>query len=71
MRRVRSNPRVVLLCAVVLCSAVVVRGQDLQVSPLGWDYGNVAVGTSETKTFDLLAGWPTAVVSGRRGNCSW
>ncbi len=57
----RGNFRIVLLCSLVLCSAAVVHAQDLQVSPMSWDFGNVAVGNSETITFDLLAGPPTAV----------
>ncbi len=53
--------RIVLLCGVVLGGAALVRAQDLQPSPMSWDFGNVAVGSSATVTFDLLAGWPTAV----------
>ncbi len=57
----RGNLRIVLWCSLVLCTATVVRAQDLQPSPMSWDFGNVPVGASETKTFDLVAGWPTAV----------
>lgn len=46
---------------VLLCGVAAVPAQDLSVSPTGWDYGNVVVGTSETVTFNLLAGPPTAV----------
>jgi len=42
-----------LLCGVVLCGTVVVRAQDLSVSPMSWDFGNVLVGASEKLTFDL------------------
>ena len=45
--------RMVLLCGIVLCSTAVVRAQDLSVSPMSWDFGNVLVGTSEKLTFDL------------------
>ena len=30
-------------------------------TPMGWDYGSVVVGTSETVTFDLQSMGPTAV----------
>ena len=61
MSSMRGNSGIVLLCGIVLCSAAAVRAQDLQVSPVSWDFGNVAVGTSQTATFDLLSGPPTAV----------
>lgn len=51
----------ILFCQLILCGTTAVHAQDLQVSPTGWDYGNVVVGTSETVTFNLLAGPPTAV----------
>jgi len=57
----RSICGIVFLCGLLLCSAAGVRAQDLQPSLMGWDYGNVPVGSSETVTFDLVAGWPTAV----------
>jgi len=59
MRSARGSSRLVLLCSIVLCSAAVVCAQDLQVSPTGWDFGDVTVGNSEMVTFDLLAGWPS------------
>lgn len=49
------------VAGVLWCGVAAVHGQDLSVSPVGWDYGNVVVGTSETVTFNLLAGPPTAV----------
>jgi hypothetical protein len=52
---------IVSWCAIVLCAAALVHAQDLQVSPTSWDFGPVPVGASETATFDLVAGWPTAV----------
>lgn len=61
MRRVRSVSSVLLLCVVVLFGAAGVRAQDLQVSPLAWNFGNVAVGTSSTMTFDLLSMGPSPV----------
>ncbi len=61
MCSVRGNSGLVLVCAMILCTTAAVRAQDLQVSPMSWDFGNVAVGSSEMVTFDLLAGWPTAV----------
>ncbi len=45
----------------ILLGNLTAKAQDLSVSPTGWNYGNVAVGTSETVTFNLLAGPPTAV----------
>ena len=50
-----------LSCVLVLCGASAVRAQDLDVSPLSWDFGNVPVGTSERVTFDLLSAGPTEV----------
>ncbi len=49
-----------VLVGVLLCSVVAVQAQDQSVSPTGWDYGNVVVGTSGSVTFDLLAGPPSA-----------
>jgi len=46
---------------ILLCGVAGVQAQDLIVSPTGWDFGDVIVGTSETVTFNLLAGPPTAV----------
>ncbi len=57
----RGNFSIVLWCGLVLCSATAVRAQDLQPSPMSWDFGNVPVGSSETVTFDLFSGEPTAV----------
>ncbi len=51
----RALPLLILLCGIVLCSTAVVRAQDLTISPMGWDYGDVLVGTSEKLTFDLLS----------------
>jgi hypothetical protein len=61
MNRMRSAYSVLLLCVIVMFGGVGVRAQDLQVSPLGWNFGNVPVGTSSTMTFDLLSGWPSPV----------
>lgn len=61
MSSVRGKSKTVLWCSLILCSATVLHAQDLQPSPMTWDFGNVAVGDSATVTFDLLAGWPTAV----------
>ena len=61
MRSARGSSRLVLLFVTVLCSAAVVCAQDLEVSPIGWNFGNVTVGSPETVTFDLLAGPPSAV----------
>jgi len=47
------NLGIVLSCVFVLCGPAVLRAQDLDVSPLSWDFGNVPVGTSERVTFDL------------------
>ena len=44
-----------LACCVVLSGSSLVRAQDLSVSPMSWDFGNVLVGTSEMVTFDLLS----------------
>jgi hypothetical protein len=49
------------IAAVLLLSVAVVQGQDLSVSPTGWDYGNVVAGASETVTFDLQSMGPSAV----------
>lgn len=46
---------IVLSCVLVLCGAAAVRAQDLTVSPMSWDFGNVPVGTSSMVTFDLLS----------------
>jgi len=52
---------IVLSCVLILCGATVARAQDLDVSPLSWDFGNVRVGTSSTATFDLLSAGPSEV----------
>lgn len=57
----RALPLAVLLCGVVLCSTAVVRAQNMTISPMGWDYGSVVVGTSETVTFDLFSAGSTGV----------
>ena len=57
----RGISGIVVMCGIVFYGAAVVGAQDLQVSPMSWDFGNVAVGNSETITFDLLAGPPTPV----------
>jgi hypothetical protein len=57
----RGSCGLVLWCGIILGGAAVAGAQDLQVSFTGWDYGNVAVGSSATKSFDLVAGWPTAM----------
>jgi hypothetical protein len=49
------------VAAVLLSGVAAVQAQDLSVSPTGWDYGSVLVGNSETVTFNLAAGPPTAV----------
>ena len=51
----------IVLGGIVLCGATATHAQDLSVSPMGWDYGGVVVGTSETVTFDLQSMGPTAV----------
>ncbi|MEN6428915.1 MAG: hypothetical protein ABFE13_26500 [Phycisphaerales bacterium] len=55
------NSAIVLSCVLILCGASAVRAQDLDVSPLSWDFGNVPVGTSSTVTFDLLSAGPSEV----------
>jgi hypothetical protein len=58
MSRMTSGRRRPGLCAVVgilLCGVAAVQGQDLAVTPMSWDFGNVVVGTSATQTFDLAS----------------
>ena len=45
----------------MLLSAGVGRAQNLEVTPNGWDFGSVPVGTSRTVTFDLASTGETAV----------
>jgi hypothetical protein len=52
---------IVLACVFTLCGPAVVRAQDLDVSPLSWDFGNVPVGSSSTVTFDLLSSGSTSL----------
>jgi hypothetical protein len=61
MWNVRGHSGGVFLCGMILCTAAAVRAQDLQISPMSWDFGNVPVGSSGTVPFDLLAGLPTEV----------
>lgn len=49
------NFGIVLSCVFILCGPAGIRAQDLDVSPLSWDFGSVPVGTSERVTFDLLS----------------
>lgn len=50
------------IAGVLLCGAAAVHAQDLEITPpMGWDYGNVVAGTSETVTFNLESMGPTAV----------
>ncbi len=53
----------ILVCGIVLGSTdrVCAENWGLGVTPEGWDYGNVLVGTSQTITFDLESKGPTAV----------
>ena len=53
--------RLSIAVVVLLAAGTAVQAQDLSVSPTGWDFGSVAVGTSETVTFNLLAGPPSPV----------
>lgn len=53
--------RVCAFAAVLFCGVSSVHAQDLQISPVGYDFGDVVVGTSETVTFNLLAGPPSVV----------
>jgi hypothetical protein len=39
--------------AVLFCGASAVHAQDLQISPMGYDFGDVVVGTSRAVTFDF------------------
>ncbi len=57
----RGISGIVFVCAIVFYGAAVVGAQDLQVAPMSGDFGNVLVGSSETVTFDLVSGGPTAV----------
>ncbi len=61
MGSVRGGFGIVLLSGIILCTAAGVRAQDLQPSLMSYDFGNVPVGGSETVTFDLFSGGPTAV----------
>lgn len=53
--------RLSIAVVVFWAAGTAVQAQDLSVSPMGWDFGAVVVGTSETVTFNLLAGPPTGV----------
>ena len=55
------NFGIVLSCVFILCGPAGLRAQDLDVSPLSWDFGSVAVGSSSTATFDLLSAGPSEV----------
>lgn len=57
----RIGSRIVVWCGLVLLSAGVGRAQNLEVTPNGWDFGSVPVGTSRTVTFDLASTGETAV----------
>ena len=46
---------IVLSCVLILCGGAAVRAQDLTVSPMSWDFGNVPAATSSMVTFDLLS----------------
>jgi hypothetical protein len=51
----------ILLCGITLSATWPGHAQDIKITPWGWDYGNVAVGTSRTETFLLESLGPTAV----------
>jgi hypothetical protein len=53
--------KLVTLCCIILCSTAVVHAEAIEVSPMSWDYGDVAVGSSETANFRLDSLGPTAV----------
>jgi hypothetical protein len=44
-----------------MCGSSAVWGQEIEIAPLSWDFGNVTVGTSETAIFDIASMGPPAV----------
>ena len=50
-----------LLVSILLLTPLLVSAEDLDVSPMEWDFGDVELGTSRSQVFTLTSRGPTAV----------
>ncbi len=59
MQRTKTLALKILLGCAVLAAPLQAAGENIEVDPSGWDFGEVEVGQAETQTFNLLSAGPT------------